>query len=95
MQVIISAAGDAHCVYGEEIDLPALGLLSIRRGSHVEPDDAGNWICDLTPVGGPLIGPFSTRGQALSAEVVWLETHWLVGIAGSRTATQNPCRAIS
>jgi hypothetical protein len=51
--------------------------LSIRRGSHVEPDEHGNWLCDLSPVSGPLLGPFASRSAALAAEVDWLTQHWL------------------
>ncbi|MHB8860928.1 MAG: hypothetical protein ACYC6N_00885 [Pirellulaceae bacterium] len=49
----------------------------ISRGSHVEPDAAGNWYADLSPVGGPLLGSFSHRSAALAAERDWLEGHWL------------------
>ena len=45
------------------------GRLTIARGSHVEPTEAGDWTADLSPVGGPLLG--------LSAEREWLELNWL------------------
>ena len=32
---------------------------------------------DLSPVGGPLLGPFERRSDAVQAEVYWLETNWL------------------
>ena len=32
---------------------------------------------DLSPVGGPMLGPFSKRSQALNAEQDWLNSHWL------------------
>ena len=32
----------------------ALGQLTIRRASHVEPDEWGRWTADLTPIAGPL-----------------------------------------
>jgi len=51
--------------------------MSIRRGSHVEPDDAGRWWADLAPVNGPKLGPFVRRANALAAELEWLEAHWL------------------
>jgi hypothetical protein len=31
----------------------------------------------LAPVGGPRLGPYSLRSQALTAEQTWLEAHWL------------------
>jgi hypothetical protein len=77
MQLLIDPQGNARCLYGEEIDLTTLGEVSIRRSSHVEPDAAGRWWADLGPVAGPRLGPFALRSQALAAERVWLEEHWL------------------
>ena len=77
MQLVIDTSGRIRCVYGETIELSELGRLSIRRGSHVEPDQEGHWMADLSPVGGPMLGPFATRGAALRAEVAWLHQHWL------------------
>jgi hypothetical protein len=78
MQLVIRPCGKIECVYSEELDLHQLGSLSIARGSHVEPDATGQWTADLSPVGGPMLGPFSNRSDALAAERQWLETHWLV-----------------
>ena len=77
MQLLIAPDGTLHCLYDEAIDLTALGALQIQRGSHVEPDDAGQWWADMSPVSGPRLGPFSRRSQALDAERAWLETYWL------------------
>jgi hypothetical protein len=77
MQLRIDRQGQMACVYGEAIDLAALGQLTIRRGSHVEPDRSGRWWADLGPVSGPRLGPFSQRSEALTTERTWLETHWL------------------
>lgn len=77
MKIIIQPGGNARCVYAEVIDIARLGRVTIRRGSHVEPDDDGQWLADLSPVGGPTLGPYSLRSQALDAERHWLETHWL------------------
>ena len=33
----------------------------------------------LAPWGGPRLGPFPKRSQALEAERQWLEQHWLPG----------------
>lgn len=30
---------------------------------------------DLSPVGGPLLGPYQRRSEALAAEVQWLAEH--------------------
>ena len=77
MQLVIDPAGGVRCVYDEALPLTELGRLTIARGSHVEPTDAGQWTADLSPVGGPLLGPFATRSEALAAEREWLEQHWL------------------
>ncbi|WP_207395329.1 hypothetical protein [Bremerella alba] len=60
-----------------ESSVHALGKLSISRGSHVEPNEEGQWFADLSPVGGPQLGPFGSRSNALTAEIRWLEEHWL------------------
>ena len=77
MQLIIEPGGNIRCIYGEAIDLAQLGRISISRGSHVEPDGAGRWFADLAPVGGPRLGPFPRRSDALAAEADWLTAHWL------------------
>jgi hypothetical protein len=77
MQLIVNPQGQVHAIYTEAIDLAALGALSIRRASHVEPNAEGQWIVDLSPVGGGKLGPFGRRSEALNAEHVWLEQHWL------------------
>ena len=42
------------------------------------PTPDGRWTADMTPVGGPVLGPFDRRSEALEAEHAWLEAHWLV-----------------
>ncbi|QDU97646.1 hypothetical protein [Lignipirellula cremea] len=77
MEIIINAQGQGRCVYDEAIDLSNLGVVSIRRASHVEPTSNGRWTADLGPVGGPMLGPFDRRSNALDAERQWLADHWL------------------
>ena len=77
MNLLVLPDGTARCVYGEAIDLHALGEPTVTRGSHVEPDARGRWRADLSPVGGPLLGPFARRSDALAAEARWLDRHWL------------------
>ena len=72
MDLVIDPAGQVRCLYGEALDLARLGDVSIWRASHVEPDDQGRWWADLTPTGGPMLGPYNTRSLALAAEVDWL-----------------------
>lgn len=71
--LLVNPQGGVRCLYGETVDLTSLGMLSIERASHVEPDDQGQWWADLSPVDGPKLGPFSTRSVALEMERNWLE----------------------
>jgi hypothetical protein len=77
VNLIIEKEGLVRGIYGEEIALDALGPPRISRASHVEPDASGRWLADLSPVGGPVLGPFEKRSEALEVEVAWLEANWL------------------
>ena len=82
MHIVVAPGGTARCVYGEAIDLGQLGSASVRRASFVEPDaSGGRWFADLAPVGGPLLGPFARRSDALDAEAKWLDERWLTAPA--------------
>ena len=72
MDLIINPCGGVSTIYSEEIDLAAIGRATIRRASHVEPTADGSWTVDLSPVGGPVLGPFAKRSCALAAEELWL-----------------------
>ena len=80
MQLIVGRTGRIRAIYSEVIDLDTLGRPAITRASQVEPDGAGRWHADLRPAGGPVLGPYPLRSQALEAEVAWLEAHWLPSI---------------
>jgi hypothetical protein len=82
MQLVVQADGNVRCLYDEQIDLHVLGRVSIARASHVEPDNNGRWLADLSPVNGPVLGPFTHRSEALAAEQDWLQTNWLGREAG-------------
>ena len=77
MELLVCPNGSMRCVYEETLELARFGQLTIRRGSHVEPDPAGRWWADLSPVAGPRLGPFRRRSEALTAERNWLEKNWL------------------
>ena len=77
MELLVCPNGSMRCVYEETLELARFGQLTIRRGSHVEPDLAGRWWADLSPVAGPRLGPFCRRSEALTAERNWLERNWL------------------
>ena len=72
MELVVDALGGVRCVYGEELDLREIGKLQITRASHVEPDAEGFWWADMGPSGGPVLGPFRSRTEALGAERGWL-----------------------
>jgi hypothetical protein len=76
MELRIDPDGTVRFVYDEALDLSSLGSPSIRRASQVEPDAEGRWWSDLSPVQGPMLGPFARRSEALAAEATWLATHW-------------------
>ena len=78
MDLIVTGTGELRCIYSDSIPLSQLGRLSIIRASHVEPNSAGQWMADLSPVDGPRLGPFEFRTDALAAEVDWLRKHWLL-----------------
>lgn len=78
MELLITPEATIRCLYDEMLELTALGQLQIQRGSHVEPTSDGRWMVDLSPVSGPLLGPFPRRSEALASEVAWLEQHWLL-----------------
>jgi hypothetical protein len=74
MELVVDAVGDVRCIYDEALDLREIGKLQITRASHVEPDAEGYWWVDMGPVGGPVLGPFKNRTEALEAERRWLLT---------------------
>lgn len=78
VELVITPGGSLRGVYDERFNLRPLGAVSIRRGSHVEPTPQGDWTADMSPCGGPTLGPFPCRSEALAAEVCWLKANWLV-----------------
>ncbi len=75
MQLVIQKDGTTRFIYSDLLDLTCLGPTQIHRASHMEPDEQGSWWADLSPVGGPNLGPFGLRSQALAAEISWLQRH--------------------
>lgn len=82
MTLFVDRQGAVRCLYAEAVDLASLGSLSIRRASHVEPDEQGQWWADLSPMNGPKLGPFAVRSDALAAESSWLE-EFLAAVAST------------
>lgn len=76
--IIVESNGTIRFIYDDRLkDLLHNGSAVIQRVSHVEPTTAGDWTADLTPVQGPVLGPFSFRQQALDAEINWLNNNVL------------------
>lgn len=83
-----------------EFGLPE-GHLSINRATRIEPDPerkaGGNWLVDLTPMGGPICytdendHPFVRRQDAIDFELRWLNANWLNqgGAQDARTVTEE------
>ena len=79
MKIIVAKNGCSRHLLAENHEdfLSCLGKpISIQRSSHVEFVD-GNWMADMHPANGPVLGPFNTRKQALLAETKWLEDNHL------------------
>ena len=78
LRINITRDGRIHFIYTDTLQpLCALGTTAIRRASHVEPTTDGHWVADLSPSRGPVLGPFTTRAEALTAEIHWLLEHWI------------------
>lgn len=73
--IVVDPAGMIRFIYQDDLKpLLAVGTSRIRRASHVEPSDDGScrWTADMSPVQGPMLGPFNSRQEALRAEVQFL-----------------------
>lgn len=74
MKIKINPDGMVEMLYTEKIDIASIGkIIDIRRASHVEPTAEMQWISDMTVSGGPVLGPYDIRSEALAAEIDWLE----------------------
>lgn len=73
--IIIGEDGTVQFIYADALAgaFDATGDMTTSRASHVEPAHGGRlWQADLGPVGGPVLGPFMRRADALAAEAEWL-----------------------
>jgi hypothetical protein len=80
MEIVFRPDGTGVLVHSDEAApvAHAVGAVTPRRASHVEPTAALTWTADMAPSGGPVLGPFATRTEALQAEHAWLAS-WLAG----------------
>ena len=79
-KILIDDQGIVHFIYDDDLTcLMQMGKAEIHRASHVEPTPLGQrgWIADMSPVNGPMLGPYKLRAQALVAEREWLEANVL------------------
>ena len=84
--IFVRPGGTVEFLYEDGLrPLLELGEATITRASHVEPAPDGRWTADLSPRGGPLLGPFTLRQEALDAERTWLEAH----LRGAQPATRR------
>jgi hypothetical protein len=90
MELVVGLDGVARCIYDEALDLREIGKLQITRASHVEPDAEGYWWADMGPVDGPVLGPFRSRSEALTAERGWLAARHSAAIVGANTMIRRP-----
>ena len=73
---IIAGDGQVRFIYSDALmDLMDEGDPEVRRASHVEPAKGGGWVADMSPVGGPMLGPFDTHAEAIRTERQWLREH--------------------
>lgn len=78
MHVKVDTSGVLHFIWSDKLrPLFDAGAGVITRASHVEPTETGEWGANLSPVGGPTLGPFKERQAALDAEVKWIEENHL------------------
>jgi len=72
----VAPDGTLTAIYDDALaPLFAQGDTRIKRASYVEPNSDGRWTADLAPVGGPTLGPFDLRQDALHAELDWLRVN--------------------
>ena len=81
LHVTVKPDGTIAAIHDDVLaDLYEEGKTEVKRASHVEPVDGGeqvNWVADMSPVGGPKLGPYRLRSEALGAEKTWLESNVL------------------
>ena len=74
MIIDVLPSGQLMFIYDDELrEIIEHGESVMKRVSHVEPDEDANFTADLSPIGGPVLGPFRLRQEALK----WLESHVL------------------
>ena len=79
MGIVVEATGRLRFLWDDALaGMTGLGETMVHRASHVEPTGGARWsgwMADLSPVGGPTLGPFGTHGAAIKAERDWLQAN--------------------
>lgn len=84
--IVVLPDGSVKFIYDDAMrEIMKLGDFVVERASRVEPTPDGKWTADMEPSGGPVLGPFETRAEALEAEKVWLRFE----ILGSPSSDTN------
>jgi hypothetical protein len=85
VEVLVEPDGAVKFIYDDDLIevLGELGVARIARASHVEPseDSPGEWMVDMSLTTGEAtqLGPFSTRREAIAAEVNFLREYLQLG----------------
>ena len=76
-ELVIAPDGSIRFLWDDDL-APLLieGEASLFRASHIEPIGT-LWFADLALVDGPMLGPFTLRADALTAEAAWITAHIL------------------
>jgi hypothetical protein len=76
--IVVDQCGTIKFIYEDDLrSLLQAGHTQVKRVSHVEPTSEGRWTADLSPINGPVLGPFELRNEALNAEIKYLTDHVL------------------
>jgi hypothetical protein len=74
----IAPDGTVRFIYDESLKrVIEAGVSTIQRASFLTQQTDGQWLANLEPVKGPILGPFATRDLAIEAERDWINHHWL------------------
>jgi hypothetical protein len=79
---MFATLGDATTRRASHVE-PWTGLSDIARNAYLtahpnaSAPDPQHWFADLSPVGGHTAGPFTTKADALTYEVHWIERNAL------------------
>ncbi len=80
-EIFIRPNGKIECIYTDDTRflVDQASSVKIKRGSNVEPTEDGQWIADMSPVGGPLSPSFKLRADALAWETAYLNNYLAAG----------------